>query len=293
MGRRHARVLGELTARFEVVGAYDVRGGGALTSEAEAIARAELVVVATPMGAHAGTASRALAAGRHVLVEKPVCATAAEASALLEARASSGRHLFVGHSERFNPVVRALARLLRGDGVVGIELRRVGATRADESGVLVSLGVHDFDLASYLVGAPITVTHAAGRVDPAGARGAGEDLAHVLFTSEKGSLGHLYVDRTAPDRRRAIVVLTASWVYEGDLLAHRLTRTSRATGVRTEVPLVAEEPLAAQALAIAEVLEGGVVREVATGADGARALALAEGAAAQVLVRRDARRAIP
>jgi predicted dehydrogenase len=291
MGTRHARVLGEFGARFALVGTYDVRGACGLASEAEAIARAELVVIATPMGAHAATAARALAAGRHVLVEKPICATAAEARALLDARAASGRLLFVGHSVRFNPVVRALARLLRGERVVGIELRRVGATRADESGVLVSLGVHDFDLASYLLGAPIEIVHAAGRAGERSGR-AGEDLAHVLFTSESGALGHLYVDRTAPERQRAISVSTPSWTYEGDLLAPRLTRTSRATGTRTDVPLPAEEPLVAQALAVADALDGGVAREVATGADGARALALAEHAAAQVLGRPDAKRAV-
>src|SRR5260370_37977408 len=86
MGQRHARVLSALPDRFELVGAYDVRadahggpGVARLGSEAEAISRSEVVSVATPVGAHAGMVARALAAGRHVLVEKPLCATAAEA----------------------------------------------------------------------------------------------------------------------------------------------------------------------------------------------------------------------
>jgi hypothetical protein len=71
-------------------------------------------------------------------------------------------------------------------------------------------------------------------------------------------------------------------VYEGDLLAHRLVRSARtasATGSRTEVPLPLEEPLVAQAIALADALDGRTSREIATAADGALAVALAERAA--------------
>jgi hypothetical protein len=57
---------------------------------------------------------------------------------------------------------------------------------------------------------------------------------------------------------------------------HRLTRTARDTGVTSEVPLLLEEPLLAQARALADALDGGSVREIASGADGAAAVRLAE-----------------
>src|SRR5579859_1105508 len=83
MGLRHARVFASLPARFEVVGGYDVRRDLAprppltlLRAEAEAIALADVVVVATPIEAHAASVRQALGAGRHVLVEKPLCASA-------------------------------------------------------------------------------------------------------------------------------------------------------------------------------------------------------------------------
>src|SRR5262245_27832277 len=118
MGRRHARVFrGE--GRFDLVGIYDVHperalaaalacGTRALTSEEDALERAELVVVATPISAHAVSARRALRAARELFVEKPLCARADEAVALAELAASTRRGLWVGHSERFNPVIRAL-----------------------------------------------------------------------------------------------------------------------------------------------------------------------------------------
>ena len=283
MGLRHLRVFASLHDRFEIAGAYDVRldapaPGYAplLRSEEEAILRAEVVIVATPTGSHAATVARALAAGRHVLVEKPLCATALEAKALAASSTRGSALLFVGHSERFNPAVRALARLVRDEPVIAIDLRRVGPSRPADGGVLVNLGVHDFDLAAYVGQAPLRLLAAvAGGASSA----AGEDFAHVLFTNGAGAVGHLNVDRTAPAKRRWISLATPRWLYEGDLLAHGLVRTARDTGARTNVPLSLEEPLAAQALALADVLDGGRVREIATGDDGAYAVALAEEAA--------------
>jgi predicted dehydrogenase len=286
MGRRHARVFAALSDRFKVVGYYDVRGDAALathpprlSSEAEAIGRADVVVVATPMEAHAGTAGRALAAGRHVLVEKPLCATAAQAATLVAQCTRGDTHLLVGHSERFNPVIRALARLVRDEQVEAVDLHRVGPSRPADCGVLLNLGVHDFDLAAYLGAGDLTLRGAlGGRASTAS--GKGEDFAHVLFETTKGAVGHLYVDRTVATKRRAITLATPRWLYEGDLLAHRLLRTARTGGAPTDVPLLLDEPLAVQALAVADLLDGRSVREIATGRDGARAVALAESASA-------------
>jgi hypothetical protein len=107
----------------------------------------------------------------------------------------------------------------------------------------------------------------------------------VLFDSTSnvgGASGSIYVDRTVTTKRRTVRVATARWVYEGDLVAHRLTRTARSTGRCSDVPLAHEEPLVAQAAALAAALDAGAAsgaREIADGFDGARAVALAERAA--------------
>lgn len=283
MGLRHLRVFASLPDRFEIAGSYDVRSDAPLPayarplrSEEEAILCADVVVVATPTAAHSATVARALSAGRHVLVEKPLCATGLEAEALAGLATRGPGLLFVGHSERFNPVVRAVARLVRDEPVLAIDLLRVGPSRPAEGGVLVNLGVHDFDLAAYVGQAPLKLL---GAVAGGASSAAGEDLAHVLFTNGAGTVGHLHVDRTAPERRRSIALATPDWLYEGDLLSHRLARTARDTGAKTHVPLSLDEPLAAQALALADALDGARVREIATASDGACAVALAEEAA--------------
>ncbi len=279
MGQRHARVLSGLPERFELVGGYDLRrdagmpalqaGLARLSGEAEAIAACDVLVLATPIRAHAATVTRALAAGRHVLVEKPLCSTAAEADTLVAplASASHGRsRLFVGHSERFNPVVRALARLVRAEAVVALDFQRVGPSRPSDCSVLLNLGVHDLDLASYLGGGAVVLRGAVGD----------DDFADVLVETSGGAVGHLHVDRTASRRRRCLTLTTQHWTYEGDLLAHRLVRTARDTGASAEVPLPLEEPLVAQARALADALDGMASRELATGVDGAVAVRLAD-----------------
>jgi virulence factor len=283
MGRRHARVLTSLADRFALVGAYDVSPDAPaldslarLDSEAEAIALADILFVATPIEAHAATVSRALAAGKHVLVEKPLCARASDAEAMAAAALRSTAQLFVGHSERFNPVVRALARLVKGP-VLALDFVRVGPSRWSESGVLLNLAVHDLDLAAYLGGGAATLRGAIGSPSSGASI---EDMAHVLLTTASGALAHVHVDRTAPHRRRQITLQTPRWIFEGDLLGHRLVRTCTDTGVCTEVPLALDEPLVAQAVALADALDGAPPREIATAIDGARAVFLAERAAA-------------
>ncbi|MGH7272001.1 MAG: Gfo/Idh/MocA family protein, partial [Polyangiaceae bacterium] len=192
--------------------------------------------------------------------------------------ARGGARLFVGHSERFNPVVRALARLVREDGAVSIDLRRVGPSRPCGCGALINLGIHDIDLAAYLGGGDVVLR---GAVGGSLTRDSTEDFARVVFTTGGGAVGQLTVDRTLPAKERVIDLATRRWLYHGDLLAHRLTRMFRGESLHSDVPLLLDEPLMAQAVALADALDGAPVHDLATGADGIAAVEIAEQAAAQ------------
>jgi UDP-N-acetylglucosamine 3-dehydrogenase len=294
MGKRHARVFASRAERFELVAVMDVDpraaselaeacGTHAATREADAIEQADAVVVATPIFAHAVSVRRALARGRHVLVEKPVAGTASEASELVVLAESSGARLFVGHSERFNPVVRALARLVEPASIESIALRRVGNARSRgagaQEGALVNLGVHDFDLAAYLARSPLALAHAtSATAEPCAP--AAEDRADVRVQTESGVSVSVRVDQRPDDdrRRRAIAVTTCTHIWEGNLLAPSLSRTCRATGAREAIAVGTEEPLLGQALAFFAALRGGpgVPSEIATGREGMLALLVAE-----------------
>ncbi len=289
MGRRHVRVLAEHDG-FEIVGVVDASaavatavardfGVARLADEAEAIARAELVVVATPIAAHRAGVEAALDAGRHVLVEKPICATLADAERLVALARLRGVKLFVGHSERFNPVVRALSLRVPPACVHALELWREGPPRSVRrtdahagEGVLVNLGVHDIDLVALLGGGPATLRRAEGN----------DARAMLTLQSQAGAIARVRLDRNAPVRKRALTLTTADDVYEGDLLAPRLVVTPRKGGLSVEIPLDSCEPLLAQARAVHDALHDAAndtSAAVATGLDGARALAIAERAA--------------
>jgi predicted dehydrogenase len=281
MGRLHARVFSQLADDFTLVGVYDPSAATAsdvarawsvpaFASESVAIESADLVVIASPIEAHAGAGRRALARGRHVFVEKPVCDKASQAFALTRS-VGRGQRLFVGHSERFNPVIRALRDRVAPSDVRTIRLQRTSATArptrvGHEHGALMSLGVHDLDLVAYLTASPVAlreVTH----VD--------EDSADLVLTAARGAAAWVHVDRRAPKRERLIEVVTHEAIYSGDLLARTLTVQPRRGGTLTLCPVVEEEALVAQAIAIARALRGAA-EDVASGVEGARALALVE-----------------
>ncbi|WP_394835153.1 Gfo/Idh/MocA family oxidoreductase [Pendulispora rubella] len=278
MGRRHVRALLAFPDRATLAGIYDpdpaaASNAGSLrcyASEAEAIADADVVFVASPIAAHMSTVLRALRARRDVFVEKPIGATGDESAAMVEAAERSGRQLFVGHSERFNPVVRALRRVLDPTRIRTISFCRVGAPRAGGSAaqsggprprardVLLNLGVHDLDLASYLTASRAHVHAAFGR----------EDNTDVLLSTGRCP-ARVRVSREG-ERERRILVTTDDARYEGDLLGFRLT-----VDEREDIALDTEEPIIAQARAVFDALDG-LPSDIAKGHEGAHAVRLAE-----------------
>ena len=277
MGRLHLRVLRGLAGDVSVTGIFDVdaektRGEReARGSAREAIADADLVVVATPIATHAELAMSALREGRHVLVEKPMCRTAREADAMLDAASRAGRLLFVGHSERFNPAVRSMVATLAPRDVLSLEFIRLaplrkttrslpgpGSKSGDEDDLFLNLGVHDLDLAAYLTRSPLSLESL---------RHAREGhLARIEFTTVSGTSGRIEVGRVARAPVRGITVRTRFAYQEADLL---------------RFPSVYEEPLVAQARAVCRALAGNGGTELASGEDGADAVRAAERAAAR------------
>ena len=139
----------------------------------------EAVTICTPPATHTGLAHAAAAAGKHVLVEKPLALTAAEAETLVAACASSNVHLGVVHQQRAQAACQAAKRLIE-EGRLGTLVYAVGslcwhrpdAVRASHAwrgsdrggGLLLDAGVHLVDLLLWLLGP-------AGWVTAEGARG--------------------------------------------------------------------------------------------------------------------------
>lgn len=130
----------------------------------------DIISVCTPTPTHATIAIRALAAGKNVLLEKPIALTVEDARAIAEAATNSTGTLMVAHVVRFFRDYQALRKMVDG-GRIG-QPRFVGASRLsalsrgeswvdDESlsgGQLVDFAIHDFDQLNLFLGTPIAVT---------------------------------------------------------------------------------------------------------------------------------------
>ncbi|GAA2096033.1 Gfo/Idh/MocA family oxidoreductase [Streptomyces albiaxialis] len=195
----------------------------------------QLVDICTPGDSHAEIAVAALEAGKHVLCEKPLANTVAEAEAMAEAARAArarGQVAMVGFNYRRTPAL-ALARRMVGEGRVGT-LRHVRVTylqdwlvdpdfplawrlrkEAAGSGALGDLGAHAIDLAQHLAGAPLTGVSAQTEtfvrerpLPDGGALGPVTVDDAALFTGrlESGALASFEVSRVAAGRKNALRV---------------------------------------------------------------------------------------
>ncbi|WP_327179372.1 Gfo/Idh/MocA family oxidoreductase [Streptomyces sp. NBC_01335] len=155
-------------------------GVPAFGSLEELLERADVaaVAIATPPAAHAAMATAALRAGRHVFCEKPLATTARDARAVAREAERAGRALVVDHVLRYNPLLRALERLM-AEGLLAAPRRFMFENDASDQdlgpghwfwdrehsgGIFVEHGVHFFDAARALLGSdPVSVRATAVR----------------------------------------------------------------------------------------------------------------------------------
>jgi predicted dehydrogenase len=146
------------------VAAVAAETGTIALDAAALIAASEAVIVAAPTRFHFPLAEAALAAGKHVFIEKPIAATLAEADALIALAARQGRVLQVGHIERFSAAFRAVTgapaggRALSWDAVRAAPFR----PRSLDVSVVLDLMIHDIDLVLELAGGEPEAIEAVG-----------------------------------------------------------------------------------------------------------------------------------
>jgi predicted dehydrogenase len=184
--------------------------GVALHAEAaEVIARPDVqaVLLATDAATHAALVERAAAAGKHVLVEKPLALEVADARRAVEAARRSGVVLQVGHLLRYHPAVEVLLRVAREElgriRCVAAQRLNFGQLRTDEN-VLFSLGPHDLSIMLELFReSPVSVAAQGAAFVRQGV----EDLAFVTLRFEGGGIGHLHLSWLDPHKVRRLTVV--------------------------------------------------------------------------------------
>lgn len=293
MGRNHTRVYSELPG-VDLVGVADVdtdqaaivaaEYGTSAMTQTELFARVDAVSIAVPTQFHYPVAREALEAGVHVLVEKPFVADAAEGQALIDLAADRDLTLAVGHIERYNPAVEALAELVTDLDVLAIDARRLGPPLDRHIGdsVVLDLMIHDADVLLSLVDSEVASVSAIETDDGQYA------VAQVRF--ENGVVATLTASRVTQRKVRSLDLTARDCVVELDYIdqsvaIHRHARPEYATvgsGLRfrqesvTERPLIdSEEPLRRELRSFVDAVASGTP-PVVSGADGLRALALCQ-----------------
>ncbi len=166
----------------------------------------DAIVVATSVPTHYSLGSRAIQAGKHTFIEKPIALTAADAQGLLRAAEDRGVTLMVGHLLEYHPAVAKMKELIDAG-----ELGRVyyayanrlnlGKVRQDEN-ALWSLGPHDVSVLNYLTGDEPEEVSARGECYLQ------DDVEDVvrLHPLQSGMVGHLHV-AGRPHKSRKITVV--------------------------------------------------------------------------------------
>lgn len=167
----------------------------------------DAIVMALPPQFHAEYAMRAVAGGKHMLVEKPIALTVPDAEAAVKAAQKAGRIFMVGHVLRYHPAFEKLLELVKA-GELGdvryIHSHRLGLGKFHtENDALWDLAPHDLSMILALTGAaPVEV-----RGEGAAILDHLSDFAHLHMKFPNGVRGHLFASRLNPYRERRLTVV--------------------------------------------------------------------------------------
>jgi predicted dehydrogenase len=169
--------------------------------------RVQAVAIATPPRTHHELVSRALQAGKHVLVEKPLACTVADAEELIEMAARMKRVLMPGHTFLYSPSVNKVRELIRsgelGD-VYFVTSSRMNLGLYQRDGVISDLAPHDLSILLYWLDRPVThVTAAAQSIFQDGV----PETAFLTITFAGGTTANVQISWLAPRKMRQMVVV--------------------------------------------------------------------------------------
>jgi predicted dehydrogenase len=231
-GRYHALKVAAAT-RTKLTGIYDPdleraktvgwEAGAQEMSYEDLLVASDAVIVAAPAEAHYALAAQALRAGKHVLVEKPIAATLAQADELGTLARERGLVLQVGHLERFSAAYQAMA------GKIGaplyIEATRIAPfkPRGTDVSVILDLMIHDLDLVLALVDSEIESVDAVG----APVASAHEDIANARLRFRNGAVATITASRISPRTERRMRIFAQNSYMAVDFSARKLTVIAR------------------------------------------------------------------
>jgi len=217
LGKEHARIYAALASAglVEFSGVFDVNpdaagqhaakhGVRAFASIAEAAAASDALSIVTPTVTHFDIAQQLLQQGCHLLVEKPMTASAAQAAELVQLARQHRCVLQVGHVERFNPVFKYLQGVATDPRFIEVHRLSPFPARSTDIGVVLDLMIHDLDVVLAFVQSPVTSVDAVGIP----VLSQSEDIANARLRFANGCVANLTASRISPERLRKIRVFS-------------------------------------------------------------------------------------
>jgi predicted dehydrogenase len=272
MGRFHAEKFARLPG-VELAAVVDPDPARASISDFRKVLDAvDAAVIAVPTDLHHEVARAFLERGRHVLIEKPLAATLAEADDLVNLAAQKKAVLQVGHVQRFSNAFKALAK--RVERALYIDAERLAGfkQRGAEVDVILDLMIHDLDLACSLARAEVSSVSACGFRVLTG----DIDIATARLEFANGCVADLSASRVSQSVVRKFRVFEPGLYASADLQAGKLRYVRQEGGMIQETEEMHAGGDALEAQAESFVLAIREHRPVAVdGAEGRRVLKLA------------------
>jgi len=288
-GRNHARVFKELE-ETELLAVCDINaeraknvakqfGVRAYTSMGKLLKRKDVEAVSNCVWSLnlAKETLKALKAGKHVLVEKPMAANVKQAEKLLETAEEEGLHLSVGFLMRFIPGIQHMKNAIE-DKTIGnlvcATAKRVSEwpERIGDVGVVKDIAIHDIDIIRYLFGEePIAVYAKTGSMK----HKKFEDYAQIMLTFEGGKSAFIESNWLTPYKTRTLVVTGSKAIMKLDYITQELTIEDAKKTIQPRYPW--QEPLKLELQHFANCILKKE-KPLITGTDGLKALQIAEAA---------------
>ncbi len=211
----------------------------------ELAAGCDAVSVVVPTDHHAAVAVPLLERGVDLLVEKPLCASLAEAERILAAATKAGRIVQVGHIEHYNPVMAHLERAVNDARYITTERLAPFTPRGTEVGVVLDLMIHDIGVVLQLVRSPVE------RIDAVGVSvlTKTEDIANARLQFANGCVANLSASRVSLKKNREIRVFQPGGYLSIDFMgqkghAVRVDPAAEGGFAKEDLPIEKGEPLA-------------------------------------------------
>jgi UDP-N-acetylglucosamine 3-dehydrogenase len=235
----------------------------------------EAVSVCTWSTVLAQEALKALEAGKHVLVEKPMAANSKQAEKLLETAQANGLHLTVGFLTRFIPGLQQIQKAVISKKIgelVCATSKRVTQwpERIGDVGVIKDTAIHDIDVMHYITGEdPVGVFAKTGNMR----HKQFEDFAHIMLTYKDGKSAFIESNWLTPYKTRTLIVTGSDAIMKLDYMTQELVIEDAKQTLQPRYPTV--EPLKLELQHFAECITEKK-KPLVTGTDGLKALKIAE-----------------